>query len=294
MERMIVTGTSGLLGSKIAERAEERFSVCRTHLTHPVFSDSIKMNVTNEDEVQQVFSKVKPDIVVHTAAVTNVDKCEVNKNHASKVNAEGTGILAEACNKIGARIIYISTDYVFDGKKGLYTEDDEPNPINHYGLTKLTGERYVTDICEPFAILRTSVLYGLHSEKSNFAKWVIKSLTRGKPIDVVEDHYNSPTLADNLADVILEIVDKRLEGVYHTAGSKRISRYGFALKIAENFDLDESLIKPIKMRELKAWTAKRPKDSSLCVDKVKKKINKELLGVTQGLKEMNKKWAESK
>lgn len=288
MEKIIVTGASGLLGSKIVGKTEKKYAVYPTHATLPLSPNSLKMNITDESEVKRVFSKIKPNVVIHTAAETNVDKCENDKNRALRVNAEGTKFLAEACRQIDARIVYVSTDYVFDGEKGLYTEEDEPKPVNYYGLTKLMGEEYVAELCEGCVILRTSVLYGVHAEKPNFALWVIKSLKEKKRLTVVEDHYNSPTFADNLAEVILEIIDKRLEGVYHTAGSERISRYGFALKIAEIFDFDASLISPIKMSELRAWTAKRPKDSSLCMDKVKKRIHAELLGVKQGLREMNK------
>jgi dTDP-4-dehydrorhamnose reductase len=288
MEKIVVAGASGLLGSKIIGKVEKKYAIYPTHATRPLFPNSLKMNITDEIEVKRIFSKVKPDILIHTAAETNVDKCENNKDYALRVNAEGTKVLAKACNQVDARIVYVSTDYVFDGKKGLYTEEDKPNPVNYYGLTKLMGEKYVAELCEGFVILRTSVLYGVHPEKPNFATWVIKSLKEKKRLTVIEDHYNSPTFADNLAEVILEIIDKRLEGVYHTAGSERISRYKFALKIAETFDFNAGLISPIKMSELKVWTAKRPKDSSLRVDKVKKRINTELLGITQGLREMNK------
>lgn len=290
--RILVTGAGGLLGSKIVDKAAKKFAVYPTHATHPFFPNSLKMNLEDKHEVRCVFSKVKPDIVIHAAAETNVDKCESNKDHAFRVNAKGTKILAKTCKEVDAGIIYVSTDYVFDGEKGQYTEEDEPNPVNYYGLTKLMGEKHVSEICGSFVIIRTSVLYGLHPEKPNFAEWVIITLAEGKPLAVVEDHYNSPTLAENLAEVILNIIDKKLEGVYHTAGSERISRYGFALEIAETFNLDKSLIKPIKMSELKAWIAKRPKDSSLCVDKVKEEINIELLDVTQGLKEMKRNWTE--
>ncbi|MFQ6068742.1 MAG: dTDP-4-dehydrorhamnose reductase [Candidatus Bathyarchaeia archaeon] len=290
MEKVLVTGASGLLGSKIVDKAEKKYIVYPTHATRPLFPNSLEMNITSESEVEHVFSQVEPDVVIHTAAETNVDKCEENKNHALKVNAEGTKNLAKACKQVNAKIVYISTDYVFDGEKGLYTEEDEPNPVNYYGLTKLMGEKYVTELCGNFVILRTSVLYGVHPEKPNFTMWVITALKEKKPLTIVKDHYNSPTFAANFAEVILEIVNKRLEGVYHTAGSERISRYEFALKIAEAFNFNSSLIKPIKMSELKAWKAKRPKDSSLCVDKIKKEINTELLGATQGLKEMRRKW----
>lgn len=288
MKKVIISGASGLLGSKIVESAEGKYVVCPTHATRSFFSNSLKMDITDESEVKHVFNKVKPDIVVHTAAVTNVDRCETDKSYALKVNAEGTKILAEACNEAGAKIVYVSTDYVFDGEKGLYTEEDETNPVNYYGLTKLMGEKHVARICDSFLILRPSVLYGVHPWKPNFVKWVINALKERRTINVVEDHYNSPTFADNLAEVILEMIDKELKGLYHISGVERISRYRFALKIAKVFNFYASLIKPVRMSELEVWTARRPEDSSLCVEKVKKEIDTELFAVTHGLREMSK------
>ncbi|UCE95402.1 MAG: dTDP-4-dehydrorhamnose reductase [Candidatus Bathyarchaeota archaeon] len=294
MAKILITGTSGLLGNKITLEAKRRHIVYPTHATHPSSSRSLKMDITNENEVKQVFYKIKPEVVIHTAAETNVDKCSKDKKHAFAVNSEGTKNLAKVCNQIDARIVYISTDYVFDGEKGLYKEEDNTNPLNFYGFTKLMGEKHILEICKRYLILRTSVLYGFYHEKPNFAMWVITALKDKKPFHVVEDHYNSPTLASNLAEVTLEMVDKELDGLYHAAGSERISRYSFALRIAETFEFNTDLIKPVKMHELKAWVAKRPKDSSLCVNKVKKQIDTTLLHVSQGLKKMKMKLANLK
>jgi len=289
MDKILITGTSGLLGSKIVEKAIGHYKVIPTYGTKPLFPNSVETNITDESDVLLVFNKFRPDIVIHTAAETNVDRCEVDREHARKVNAEGTGNIARICNKMGAKIVYVSTDYVFGGEKGLYTEEDEPNPISYYGLTKLEGEKYVAEICEDHVIVRTSVLYGWHPWKPNFVKWVIKSLRERKQISVVNDHFNSPTLADNLAEVMLGIIEKDLKGLYHTAGRERINRFEFTLKIAETFGLDSSLIKPTKMSELKTWVAKRPRDSSLCVDKIQKELKTKLLNVKEGLRTMKEK-----
>jgi dTDP-4-dehydrorhamnose reductase len=290
--KVLVTGASGLLGSKVVARAEGH-KVYPTHATRPTFQDSLRMDITNENDVEHAFSHIKPDVLIHTAAETNVDKCEKEREYARRVNADATRILAEACKRTDTMMVYVSTDYVFDGEKGLYSEEDEPNPVNYYGLTKLIGERHVAGVCRRYAILRTSVLYGTHPEKPNFVKWVIAVLAEGKPITVVDDHYNSPTLADNLAKIILETIEKGLEGIYHTAGNERISRYRFAVKIAETFNFDATLVQPVRMSELKAWTAKRPKDSSLCVDKIQGNIKTNLLGVAGGLREMKRQWTET-
>jgi len=272
LKKILVTGAGGLLGSKLVDTLSKGYEVVPTHNMQALHPNSMRMNIVERSEVLGVLCTVWPDMVVHTAAETNVDKCETEKEWAWRRNAVGTRNIAEACTKIGAKLIYISTDYVFDGEKGLYSEEDEANPVNYYGLTKLRGEQFVRELCAGFVIARTSVLYGWHRRKLNFATWVVDSLRNGKRISVVEDHYNSPTLADNLAEMILGVVRKDATGVYHTAGGERISRYAFTLKIAETFDFDRRLITPTKMNDVKTWTARRPADSSLCVDKVRREI----------------------
>ena len=187
---------------------------------------------------------------------------------------------------MGARLIYFSTDYVFDGSKGLYSEEDETNPVNYYGLTKLQGEEFVRKICQNYVIARTSVVYGWNPRKQNFATWVIDSLRNQRRIEVVEDHYNSPTFADYLAEVVRKMVDSEYSGVYHAAGGERISRYRFALKIAETFGLDVSLVAPVKMVDLKNWIARRPRDSSLCLDRLRRDFGIQPPDLAEALKSM--------
>jgi len=284
--RLIVTGASGLLGNKIVELGKNDYVVVPLHNTKPLHLNSLKLNITDAIEVLNLFHNLEPYAVIHTASETNVDKCEIEKDHAWKVNVNGTRNVALACSKTGAKLVYISTDYVFDGEKGNYEERDEPNPINNYGFTKLEGEKQVIQYCQEYVILRTSVLYGWHPWKQNFATWVINSLKQNKELTVVEDHYNTPTLADNLAEMALEAVQKDLQGLYHASGSERISRYEFAKQIAKEFNLNQSLIKPIKMSQLTAWVAKRPRDSSLNTDKIQKKLKTKPLNIAEGLMRM--------
>jgi len=286
MRRILVTGGSGLLGSKMVQLAGSNHQIIPTHFRESLFTGSVRMDITNKQEVIQTLRKTNPAIVIHTAAETNVDKCEKEREWAWKANVEGASNIAEICGKMNARMIYVSTDYVFDGEKGLYAEEDTPNPVNYYGLTKLKGEELVAKYCQDFVIVRTSVLYGLHPRRLNFATWVIESLKIGKNIQVVDDHFNSPTLADNLARALLEADEKDLKGFYHMAGSERISRFEFSFKIAEQFGLDSSLIKPVKMNELKAWIAKRPRDSSLSIEKARKTLKTKFLNVEESLNSM--------
>lgn len=251
----------------------------------PEGQKELAVDITQKEHTLQSIVTTSPSVVVHTAAETNVDRCETEREFARRINVEGTANLAEACMKVGAKLILVSTDYVFDGDKGNYAETDEPNPISFYGLTKLEAERITASTLPDSLIVRPSVLYGWHPTKLNFATWVMKGLRERQTLKVVNDHINSPTLADNLADAIRKAVERNSLGILHIAGSERISRFGFARRIAKRFDLDESLLVPVEMKDLD-WIARRPRDSSLNVGKAEKELGIELFGVDRGLEEM--------
>jgi dTDP-4-dehydrorhamnose reductase len=269
MDKLLIIGT-GLLGSRIVEMASEEFEIVNTYNKNPADLQSTvpyQLDITNQKMTFKLINKLNPDYIIHTAAHTGVDYCEVHRSEAYSVNVTGTRNVSEASDKVGAKLVYVSTDYVFDGAKGRYREGDMTNPINYYGKTKLEGEQVVKTICEDWIIARTSVLYGWNPAKPNFATWAIDELIAGNRIRIVNDQFNSPTLADNLADMLIELIKRDEHGVFHTSGSERISRYGFVIKIAEIFDLDSGLIEPITSDQLN-WIAKRPTDSSLDVTKI--------------------------
>jgi dTDP-4-dehydrorhamnose reductase len=291
--KLLITGASGLLGSKLQKIAEGKFNLILLHNTRPLSPNSLELNITNQKEVTKLFNDLKPEIVIHTASETNVDKCELQKEHAWKTNVEGTCNIARACKEIDAKLAYISTDYVFDGEKGNYKEEDKPNPISYYGITKLEGENQVIQNCDDHVILRTSVIYGWHQWKQNFATWIINQLRQNKEITVVDDHYNTPTLADNLAEMTIEALQSDLHGLYHASGIEKISRYDFAIQIAGTFRLNPNLVKPIKMSQLTAWVAKRPRNSSLNMDKIQKHLKTKPLNITDGLNKMKQQEKET-
>lgn len=266
---LLVIG-AGLLGTKLVSIGNEiGYDVWSADVDESVAPGErfMKVDITNRRTVEKIFEKINPDIVVHTAAMTNVDMCDINPDLAKKVNVHGTENVARICAAMKIPMTYISTDFVFDGKKGMYREDDEVNPINVYGETKYLGELEVKKLCDDYIIARTSVLYGYYMKRFNFVMWIIKELKMRKNIRIVIDQYGSPTLANNLAEAILKMNEKKMNGTYHVAGSERINRYDFAVKVADVFDLNESLITPIKTNELNQ-KAKRPKDSSLNVSKI--------------------------
>jgi len=288
LKKALVTGANGLLGRQLIKVLARRFEAIPTHNTRAAQPRSVGMNVADKRAVLRVLDHFRPDMVVHTAAETDVDRCETDRELAWSINAEGTGNVAEACRKIGAKLIYVSTDYVFDGNKGMYKEEDEPKPVNYYGLSKLRGEELVKKTCDAFVVARTSVLYGWHPSKRNYATWIMDSLKNRKRINVVTDHYNSPTYADDLAETISRVIERDVNGILHVSGKDRVSRYDFAMEIAEVFGLDPSLVTPVKMADLKAWVARRPRDSSLDVGKAENELGIRFPKVTESLIRMKR------
>jgi dTDP-4-dehydrorhamnose reductase len=268
--RLLVTGASGLLGTKICQLGIcKGFEVYSGYWQHkPRKGIPLKLDLSQKNKMGKIFDEVKPDAVVHAAAMTNVDKCELEKNLSWRINVEGTQAIVKLCKKHRSFMVYVSTDYVFNGDRGMYTETDQVNPINYYGLTKLKGEESVRNIIRQACIARTSVIFGSipATGKTNFALWLLDKLKKKKKVQIVTDQTNSPTLNTNLAEMILEVLERKLCGTYHLAGGTRLSRYQFAITLAEIFDLDTSLIDPCTSDEI-SWVAKRPKDSSLNIDK---------------------------
>jgi dTDP-4-dehydrorhamnose reductase len=289
--RLLVTGASGLLGSNLCELAiRKNHEVYSAYSQHkPLQGAPIQFDVSDKDAVEEIFRKVNPEAVVHAAALTNVDKCESEKELAWKTNVEGTENIAELCEKHRAFLVYISTDYVFDGEKGRYKENDKPAPINYYGLTKLRGEESVENLAAQHCIARSSVIYGSipATGKINFALWLLDKLERKETVTIVTDQWNSPTLNTNLADMVLEVLERKLTGIFHLAGATRLSRYDFAKSLAQIFRLDANLILPASSKEI-PWTAKRPRDSSLTVDRACQTLRSKPLKVLEALEKMKK------
>ena len=289
--KLLVTGASGLFGTKLCELATQKsWEVHSAHVQHkPPYGIPVRFDVSDRKAAEEVFRHVKPEVVVHSAAMTDVDRCESEKALAWRTNVEGTLNIAKNCKQHGAFLLYISTDYVFDGKREKHTETETPNPINYYGLTKLKGEEAVKELLETCCIARTSVVYGAipAAEKVNFALWLMERLKRKEKTNVVIDQWNSPTLNTNLAKMTLEIIEKRLTGIFHLAGATRLNRYDFAQNLAETFNLETDLITPVESTKI-PWIAKRPRDSSLNVDKALETLENKPLQITSALNELKR------
>lgn len=264
MVRLLVVGGSGLLGSKVAAAAEG-YEVVATYRSFPPSVpgvEAIKLDKERPEEAASLLREADPDFVVDAAAFHNVDGCEKEPERAWTVNAEATEALAQAAAEMAVRYLYVSTDYVFDGTAGPYEEDDDPSPVNVYGETKAAGERATLEASIHHQVVRPSVIFGWDDTRLNFATWVLTSLRDGEEVRVVTDWLGSPTLADSLAEGTLRLQRAAGGGVYHLAGPDCLSRYDFALRLAEAFDLPTDLVQAVTSDAL-GMEAPRPPHSCL-------------------------------
>jgi len=275
--KVLVTGGSGLLGSAlVGTLVFKGHSVVATYNAHEPQAlpgvKWVKLDVTKGYLLEDLVWKEKPQAIVHCAAYTDVDGCELDRARAWAVNVEATRSVARAARAANAYLVYVSTDYVFDGERGMYAERDTPCPVNYYGLTKLVGEEVVRSSDTLYAVVRPSAIYGLGGSKKSFAEYVAEKLARGEEVRALVDQYVSPTYNVFLAESIARILEVKVLGTLHVAGD-RMSRYEFALRIADALGAPKSLVKEARMAEMKGWVARRPRDSSLDTSKAK-----ELLG----------------
>jgi dTDP-4-dehydrorhamnose reductase len=286
-EKVLVTGASGLLGQKVVEtfKRESEYEILFCDLIG-VDEGGFTLDITDHEKVMDAIASYKPSVIVNTAAFTNVDLAETEREVAYKINATAVGYLAEAANVFNSKLVHISTDYVFDGMKGSYSEESLPDPLSYYGKTKLAGENLVKSKVKNHAILRTQVLYGFGRKvKKNFVLWVVEKLASHEAIRVVDDQVGNPTLADELAFAILKVCRKNAVGLYHVSGFETISRFEFAAKIAEVFGLDFSLVKPTKSDDL-AQPARRPQNSSFICLKAQTELGINMPPVVDSLSHM--------
>lgn len=289
MKRILITGSNGLLGQKTVELlSRTNYPLLITSMEEQsVFDREIipyrQLDLTRRQEVRKLVDEFEPNVIIHTAAVTDVDLCEKERGLAWQVNVGSVENLIYAAKLVGSQIIQISTDYVFDGSHGPYTELDRPNPISYYGRTKLASENLLSSSGIPVTIIRTMVLYGFgFNVKINFALWLYKSLSEKKQISVVDDQFGNPTLADDLAYAILKIIELEKAGVYHIAGAEIVSRYDFALTLARIFNFNKKLIAPVKSTIFKQ-PAPRPLKSGLITLKAETELGIKMSGISHGL-----------
>ncbi len=240
------------------------------------------VNVRDKNVLKQTIMSAMPHTVINLAAMTNVDKCETERQMAWDLNVTLVENLARIARVLDAKMVQVSTDYVFDGTKGPYTENAVPNPINYYGKSKLAGENICVAGNTNSLIVRTNIIYGPPKERPDFVRWVLDALDAQTPIRVVDDQIGNPTHVDDLAEVIMRLGLSRRTGLYHAGGADTISRFDFAVRIAEFFKLDPSVIQRVTTAEL-AQTAKRPLKLGLVSLKAEADLRMRMRGIDSGL-----------
>ena len=291
-KRILITGANGMLGQRTIFNLAlaKNYELLGVSLEdEAVFSnvDYKCVDLTNRDDFKQVVYNFCPDFIINTAAFTNVDLSETERETALKVNVKGVEYVAEAARVIDAHVIHISTDYVFDGKRGPYSEKSRTNPLGYYGRTKLASENVLNTSGVFNTIIRTNVLFGIADSRPDFVRWVVSSLRAGKEIRIVTDQINNPTFIDDLVQAISKIIEFKKYGLYNIGGREFLSRYDFTIKIADYFQLDKSLIKKIVTEDLNQ-PAKRPLKSGLLTIKAESEFGFKPHSIEESLAIMKK------
>jgi len=297
-KKLLIFGISGLLGSKLAKLAMDyevfgTFNQRSTQIENAILS---KLDISDFEQIDDLFNEIKPDFVINTTALHNVDYCEKNPDESFLINSKVVKTIQENCTKIGSTFVHLSTDYVFDGKqKTPYTETDVPSPLSIYGKSKLEGEGFVS---ENHCVIRPSVIYGWNSvelsdktsssgKSINFAMWLLSKLHKVEDLKIVNDQFTTSTLADSLAEAILTIIKNPKAGIYHVSGLSCESRFEFAIKLAKEFGYDYSKIQSVDSSQFKQ-IAPRPAFSCLNCQKSINQFGLQLLSTEDSLQIMKK------
>ncbi len=276
MKKVLITGANGQLGLELVEVFEAEWEVIAT--------DTHNLDITNREQIEKVFANTKPDLIIHCAAWTDVEGCAENPEKAMFINGEGTKNLAQASKEIGAKLLYISTNEVFDGKKNTaYEETDKPNPINPYAVSKLAGEKFVQEVLEKDGVVvRTSWVYGPKG-KSNFPLKIITAADKSGELKVVADEIATPTYAPDLAKAIFDLVRKNPSGIYHLANEGFCSRFEWAIEILKNSGRKNVKVTSIKLKDYVRQSVPPPR--SILVNKRARKLGVGLRSWKEALKE---------
>jgi len=288
-EKVLVMG-AGLLGSAIIEQASGRFEVHSADIDPACVRPGAELHVldvTVKKAVIELITSLRPAAVFNTAGLSDPERCEVDKDIALKVNGTAAGYVAMACARVDAYLCHLSTDQVFNGKKGLYREDEPTRPVNSYGGSKLLGETEVGCLGDrwKWSVCRTSMPYGAARRPSNTLSALLTDLKAGRSVKGLTDVVGCPTLADDLAQACLELWQKNARRIFHVCGREAASHFDLALRACEVFGLDRSLVVPAQSGELKL-RAQRPPDTSLDISKTEKCLGRRMLDVKEGLLKM--------
>ena len=286
MKKLIITGGSGLVGGHVAFKARAEWEVYATFQSNPFTISSVQsvlLRLEDKKSISEIIHRIQPDAVIHCAAWSDLEQCEQNRESAFQINTESTVALAEACVESGIRLIFTSSDMVFDGEQGNYVESDLPRPINIYGETKLLAEDKIRTICSNYVIVRVALVYGKPITRGNsFSEKILNCFREGKSVPLFTDQFRTPVWVQTLAEALLELVDHDYTGNIHIGGSERVDRYTFGLILAGIARHPSKLCQPIRMSDLPT-TAPRPKDTSLNISLAKKILKTHFIDYREGL-----------
>lgn len=282
-KRAVVIGASGLIGHHLLREGGARdAAVVGTSFRQQVHG-LVPLDITDTFALANFLREQRPEVVFFPAATPNVDLCETDHVNTRRVNVAPIESMTELAGELGARLVYYSTDYLFDGRAGPYTEEDRPNPINEYGRQKLEAERIIRSrLPNDHLILRITVVYGWERQGKNFVTRLVRTLREGQSMRVPDDQIGTPTLVDDLAQASWELVERRTGGTYNVVGPDLVDRYTFACRVAEAFGLDARLLQPVSTLEL-GQAAPRPLRAGLRADRAEALLRRRMLDVSQGL-----------
>lgn len=288
--RILVTGSNGLLGQKLTTRLQEDKDIFLIATARGRSALKISrgeyhsLDITNRDEVESILRFTKPDVIINTAAMTQVDDCETQREACWKVNVTAVEHLVRCCQALHIHLIHVSTDFIFDGTYGPLDENAVPNPVNYYGESKLESERIIRNSSIMWSILRTVLVFGItnNMSRSNIVLWVMNSLEQQKNIQVVNDQWRTPTLAEDLAEGCYLAAMRRAKGIYNISGKDFLTPYDIAIRTAEFFKLDKSLITPTDSGKF-TQPASRPPRTGFIIDKARKELGYEPHSFEEGL-----------
>jgi dTDP-4-dehydrorhamnose reductase len=293
--KILVTGSNGLLGQKLTDlyktKADiELIATAKGDNRYPEKTGYTyqSMDISNSDEVKSVLESHKPNVVINTAAMTNVDACESEREACDKLNVDAVKYLVSECNAIGAHFIHLSTDFVFDGTHGPVMETEKPNPLSYYGRSKHIAEMIVMENSVSWAIARTVLVYGIVQDmsRSNIVLWAKNNLEQGKSLNVVGDQFRTPTLAEDLAKGCALIAEKKAKGIYNISGKDYMSVFDLVYRVADFWKLDKSLLNISSSEGIKQ-PAKRPPITGFILDKAINELNYQPHSFEEGLKIMD-------
>jgi len=284
LEKCLVTGATGKLGSFFIKRFSRDYEVTAGYIENPeIIPQNIKKTVIDLSDERLMRANIEsamPGFIVHCAAIKDVPYCESNPEKAREVNVEGTKKLAKICKDLKILMVYLSTDYIFEGTTGWYKENDKPNPKTYYGKTKFEAEKVVQELLSDYIIFRTGGAYGFNGD---FIDFVINTVSKGEKLEAFTNIYNTPVYLSDLAENMLKIIKKGLKKtIIHIAGADRVSRFDFASKITEKFGLDKNLIIPVEYKT-GSENFKRPFDCSLSSQYAREKLEIKCMGIDESL-----------